>query len=78
MAVRLKARELAKENAKKLNTVEKSRMDWAGYVDREGIQDELALAGKSKDSFAERQQFLARSEIRMEDEPRRERLAGKA
>ena len=53
VSVRLRARELANEaNAKKLNTVEKSRMDWAGYVDKEGIKDELTLAGKSKESFA--------------------------
>ncbi len=78
MGVRLKARELAQQNAKKLNTVEKSRMDWAGFVDKEGIQDELAMAGKSKDSFAERQLFLARSEAKKEDEARRLRLAGRA
>ncbi len=78
MSVRLRARELAKEaNAKKLNTVEKSRMDWAGYVDREGIKDELELAGKSKDSFAARQDFLARSEARREEDARRVRMAAK-
>ncbi|KAJ9155008.1 SWR1-complex protein 5 [Pleurostoma richardsiae] len=76
VAVRMRAREMAKE-AKKLNTVEKSRMDWAGFVDKEGIKDELELAGKSKGSFAERQQFLARSEARREEDARRVRLAGK-
>ncbi|KAK0621188.1 bucentaur or craniofacial development-domain-containing protein [Bombardia bombarda] len=76
VSVRLRARALADEaNAKKLNTVEKSRMDWAGYVDKEGIKDELALAGKSKDSFAARQDFLARSEARREEDARRVRLA---
>jgi hypothetical protein len=79
MSIRLRARELASEtNAKKLNTVEKSRMDWAGYVDREGIKDELELAGKSKDSFAARQDFLARSEAKREMDARRVRLAAKA
>ena len=77
MSVRLQARESGQVDAKKLNTVEKSRMDWAGYVDKEGIQDELALAGKSKYSFAERQQFLARSEARREEDARKVRLAGK-
>ena len=76
MTVRLKARELAKE-AKKLNVVEKSKMDWAGFVDKEGIKDELALAGKSKDSYTARQDFLARSEARREEDARRVRLAGK-
>jgi hypothetical protein len=77
LAARLDARAASKGEAKKLNTVEKSRMDWAGYVDKEGIKDELKLAGKSKDSYAERQQFLARSEAKRDDEARRLRLAGK-
>jgi hypothetical protein len=75
---RLRARELAKEaEAKKLNTVEKSRMDWAGFVDREGIKDELELAGKSKHSFAARQDFLARSEAVREEEAKKARLTGR-
>lgn len=79
IAVRLRAREeAAAAKAKKLNTVEKSRMDWAGFVDKEGIKDELALAGRAKGSFADRQDFLARSEAKREEEARRVRLAGKA
>ncbi|KAL2164651.1 hypothetical protein VTH06DRAFT_3868 [Thermothelomyces fergusii] len=79
LSERLKARERAKEaEAKKLNTVEKSRMDWAGFVDREGIKDELELAGKSKHSYAARQEFLARSEAIREAEARRVRMAGRA
>lgn len=63
--------------AKKLNTVEKSRMDWAGFVDKEGIKDELELAGKSKDSYNAREDFLARSEARREEESRKARVAGR-
>ncbi|ROW12171.1 hypothetical protein VMCG_00128 [Cytospora schulzeri] len=74
MAVRLQARH---EKAKKVNVVEKSRMDWAGFVDKEGIKDELALAGKAKGSFVDRQDFLARSEARRDEEARRVRMAGK-
>lgn len=74
MAVRLQARH---DRAKKVNVVEKSRMDWAGFVDKEGIKDELALAGKAKGSFADRQDFLARSEARREEDARRVRMAGK-
>ena len=77
MSDRLRAREAKEADAKKLNTVEKSRMDWAGFVDREGIKDELELAGKSKHSFAARQDFLARSEALREDEARRLRMTGK-
>lgn len=73
IAVRLQAR----EKARKLNTVEKSRMDWAGFVDKEGIKDELALAGRAKGAFADRQDFLARTEARREEDARRVRLAGK-
>lgn len=66
-----------KEAAKKLNVVEKSRMDWAGYVDKEGIKDELELAGRSKESYNAREEFLARSEARREGDARKARLAGK-
>ena len=76
MAARLQLREQAdKKNAQKLNTVEKSRMDWAGYVDKEGIKDELELASKSKANFTARQAFLARSEAIRDDDARRARQA---
>ncbi|KAF4343340.1 swr1-complex 5 [Fusarium beomiforme] len=75
LAARIKASKEAQ--AKKLNVVEKSRMDWAGYVDKEGIKDELELAGKSKDSYMAREDFLAKSEALREEESRRARLLGK-
>ncbi|GJC86451.1 SWR1-complex protein 5 [Colletotrichum liriopes] len=76
MTVRIKARE-KEAQAKKLNTVEKSKMDWAGFVDKEGLKDELELAGRAKGSYAERQDFLARSEAKRDEEARRARLAGR-
>lgn len=63
----------ADKNAKKLNTVEKSAMDWAGFVDKEGIKDELDAAGKKKGAYKERQEFLARVEQKKEEEARRAR-----
>ncbi|KAG9253334.1 SWR1-complex protein 5 [Emericellopsis atlantica] len=63
--------------AKKLNTVEKSRMDWAGFVDKEGIQDELQMAAKSKESYNARTEFLARSEAKRDEDARRVRMAGR-
>jgi len=80
MASTLSKREAkeAKDSAKKLNTVEKSRMDWAGFVDKEGLKDELELAGKSKGSYVEREDFLSRSDGRREEEARRARIAGRA
>ena len=65
--------ETVEDKGKKLNTVEKSALDWAGYVDKEGIGDELAQAGKAKGAFKERQQFLARVEGKREVEERRAR-----
>ncbi|KAG9236664.1 putative SWR1-complex protein 5 [Amylocarpus encephaloides] len=62
-----------KDGGKKLNTVEKSAMDWAGFVDQEGIADELDAAGKSKGAYKSRQEFLARVERKKEEEARRAR-----
>ncbi|OTB08373.1 hypothetical protein M426DRAFT_316994 [Hypoxylon sp. CI-4A] len=76
MGARLQLREQAK--AKKLNVVEKSRMDWAGFVDKEGLKDELELAGKSKESYVSRQDFLNRVAANKDDEVRRARIAGRA
>ncbi|CAI4055886.1 hypothetical protein SKDZ_02G3360 [Saccharomyces kudriavzevii ZP591] len=42
----------------KLTTLEKSQLDWASYVDRAGLNDELVL--HNKDGFLERQEFLQR------------------
>lgn len=62
-----------KDGGKKLNTVEKSAMDWAGFVDKEGIADELDAAGKSKASYKARQEFLARVQQKKEEDERRAR-----
>ena len=51
----------------KLNTVEKSRLDWAGYVDKEKLKDELDVAEKAKGSYLDRMEFLGRSEQARED-----------
>ena len=64
---------VAGTDAKKLNTVEKSAMDWAGFVDKEGIADELDAAGKSKGAYKSRQEFLARVEQKKEEDARRAR-----
>ena len=76
MSLRLELRD-QQAKAKKLNVVEKSRMDWAGFVDKEGIKDELELAGKSKESYVSRQAFLRRVEAKKEEEARRARIAGR-
>jgi hypothetical protein len=69
----VKLSELGKDKGKKLNTVEKSAMDWAGFVDKEGIKDELDAAGRSKASYKARQEFLARVQQKKEEDERRAR-----
>jgi hypothetical protein len=61
----------------KLNVVEKSRMDWASHVDREGLQEELKEHARAKDSYLSRDDFLRQVEARREDEAREARLRGK-
>lgn len=56
---------------KKINVVEKSAMDWAGFVDKAGIADELDAAGKSKGAYRAQQDFLARVESKRVDDERR-------
>ena len=53
-------------------------MDWAGYVDKEGLKEELETAEKSKGSYLQRREFLDRAEMRREEEARRVRLSNKA
>ncbi|PTU22822.1 hypothetical protein P175DRAFT_0433970 [Aspergillus ochraceoroseus IBT 24754] len=61
----------------KINTVEKSRMDWAAYVDSAGIKDELRVHSKAKEGFLGRMDFLDRVDAKREDERRNARLKGR-
>jgi hypothetical protein len=61
------------KTAKKMNTVDKSAMDWAQHVDKEGLAVELDAAGKKKGAYKERQEFLARTESRKIEDERRAR-----
>lgn len=58
------------EKAQKLNVVDKSRMDWTGFVDKEGIAEELDTHGKTKEAYLGRMEFLAGVEARREEERR--------
>jgi hypothetical protein len=64
----------ALDPAAKLNTVQKSKYDWASYVDKTGIAEELDEYGKSKQSYAGRTELLNRLESQRETE----RLQAKA
>lgn len=58
----------------KLNTVEKSRLDWAQYVDAAGIKDELNVHAKAKEGYLGRMEFLSRVDAKREEERRNLRL----
>lgn len=60
----------------KLNTVEKSRLDWAAYVDQAGIKDELNVHSRAKEGYLGRMDFLDRMEAKREEERRTARLKG--
>ncbi|KAJ1569453.1 Craniofacial development protein 1, partial [Nowakowskiella sp. JEL0078] len=51
--------------ATKLNTLEKSKVDWNMFVVNEGIRDELTQ--KNKDGYLEKVAFLQRTDERIED-----------
>lgn len=58
----MKRKSMLEESAKpkKINTLEKSRMEWSGFVDSEGIDDELKRANKN--GYLDKQDFLNKSE----------------
>lgn len=60
----------------KINTVEKSRLDWAQYVDQAGIKDELRTASKAKEGYMGRMDFLGRMDSKRDEEARQARLKG--
>ena len=71
--VKTSAWEIGKEKAKKLNTVEKSKMDWEAEVERQGMREELEKAEKSGGSYLGRMEFLGRVEGKGEEEARKAR-----
>lgn len=60
----------------KLNTVEKSKLDWAQYVDEAGIKDELNVHSKAKEGYLGRMDFLNKVDAIREEERRTIRLKG--
>ncbi|KAK4699496.1 hypothetical protein P7C70_g6764, partial [Phenoliferia sp. Uapishka_3] len=50
----------------KLNTLEKSKLDWKKFVDKEDLSDDLTKA--RKDGYLEKQDFLQRTEARREED----------
>ena len=48
-----------------VSTVAKSVYDWDNYKEKEGLEDELAVA--AKDGYLHRQDFLQRCDVREHD-----------
>lgn len=59
---------LAASKAPKLNTVQKSKQDWAAHVDKEGISEELDEHGRAKEGYLDRMSFLDRMEAKRKEE----------
>ncbi len=73
-ATKAKLWEVGKKKEVKLNTVEKSKLDWEAEVERQGIREELEKAEKSGGSYLGRMEFLGRGDQLREDEARKARL----
>lgn len=58
----------------KINTVEKSRLDWVDHVSKAGLQDELSEHAKAKGSYLHQRDFLDRVEQTREEDAKRARL----
>lgn len=79
MDVLMAERRLAEETKKKaerMSTVQKSAVDWKGFVADQGIGEELDVYGKSKGGFMAREQFLDRVAGANEAARRAARLKG--
>uniref|UniRef100_A0A5K3FD64 Craniofacial development protein 1 n=1 Tax=Mesocestoides corti TaxID=53468 RepID=A0A5K3FD64_MESCO len=48
----------------KMSTLEKSRLDWESFTEKEGIKDDLKLHNKGKNGYVERKAFEARTQER--------------
>ncbi|KAF4550765.1 Bucentaur or craniofacial development-like protein [Elsinoe fawcettii] len=60
--------------AQKLNTVQKSKLDWATHVDAEGLKNELDEYGRSKQGYMDKMDFLQNVQGKRDVEERQARL----
>ncbi|KAG8437720.1 hypothetical protein GDO86_008434 [Hymenochirus boettgeri] len=58
----------------KMSTLEKSKMDWEAFKEKEGIGEELAIHNRGKDGYIERKAFLERVDYRQFEREREIRL----
>ena len=73
-ATKAKGWEIGKKKEVKLNTVEKSKLDWEAEVERQGLREELEKAEKSGGSYLGRMEFLGRGDQFREEEAKKARL----
>jgi len=71
-----KLEEELKKKAEKMTTVQKSALDWKGFVDQQGLKDELDEYGRSKSGYLAREDFLNRADMAREEMARSARLKG--
>lgn len=72
-----RAEEERQRKAERMTTVQKSALDWRGFVaGSEGLREELDEYGKSKRRFLEREDFLGRAQFAREMAGREARLKG--
>lgn len=77
LMARKRAEEELKKKAERLSTVQKSALDWRGFVNSsEGLRDELDVYGKSKQGFLAREAFLDRAAGARDAAAREARLKG--
>ena len=48
----------------KMGCLDKSKLDWDSFVEKEGIKEELSTFNKGKEGFVEKQAFLERADHR--------------
>ncbi|PIO39850.1 hypothetical protein AB205_0191440 [Aquarana catesbeiana] len=58
----------------KMSTLEKSKLDWESFKEKEGISEELAIHNRGKDGYIERKSFLERVDYRQFELEREIRL----
>eukprot|EP00033_Pygsuia_biforma_P000853 GCRY01000991.1.p1 GENE.GCRY01000991.1~~GCRY01000991.1.p1 ORF type:complete len:191 (-),score=35.05 GCRY01000991.1:13-585(-) len=58
---------------KNISTFQKSKLDWEGYKEKEGIQEELSNQTKSSKSFLLRREFLERTDHRLFEKEKSQR-----
>lgn len=54
--------QIGKKN--KLSILQKTQIDWSGFKNKEGIDEELQTFNKGRDGYLERQDFLQRTDLR--------------